>query len=151
VYRNSSPRRVCQADIAETYEHKHQALSAEDPQKGLMRMTVDICKSVFRTLASEGAVFSDGFFKSLSVAYIRTAEDTIMKYEADAAINGLEFDRHEEATAVEAFTRGIAIAAQAFMENPMGAPLIPNWNRVTSAIPGILDMLKKAIDADNQR
>jgi glucosyl-3-phosphoglycerate synthase len=151
VYRNYSPRRVCQADIAETYEHKHQALSAEDPQKGLMRMTVDICKSVFRTLASEGAVFSDGFFKSLSVAYIRTAEDTIMKYEADAAINGLEFDRHEEATAVEAFTRGIAIAAQAFMENPMGAPLIPNWNRVTSAIPGILDMLKKAIDADNQR
>ncbi len=98
VYRNYSPRRVCQADIAETYEHKHQALSAEDPQKGLMRMTVDICKSVFRTLASEGAVFSDGFFKSLSVAYIRTAEDTIMKYEADAAINGLEFDRHEEAT-----------------------------------------------------
>jgi glucosyl-3-phosphoglycerate synthase len=150
VYRNYSPRRVCQADIAETYEHKHQALSAEDPQKGLMRMTVDICKSVFRTLASEGAVFSDGFFKSLSVAYIRTAEDTIMKYEADAAINGLEFDRHEEAKAVEAFTRGIAIAAQAFMENPMGAPLIPNWNRVTSAIPGILDMLKKAIDADNQ-
>jgi glucosyl-3-phosphoglycerate synthase len=151
VYRNYSPRRVCQADIAETYEHKHQALSPEDPQKGLMRMTVDICKSVFRTLASEGAVFSDGFFKSLSVAYIRTAEDTIMKCEADAAINGLEFDRHEEATAVEAFTHGIAIAAQAFMENPMGAPLIPNWNRVTSAIPGILDMLKKAIDADNQR
>ena len=151
VYRNYSPRRVCQADIAETYEHKHQALSPEDPQKGLMRMTVDICKSVFRTLASEGAVFSDGFFKSLSVAYIRTAEDTIMKYEADAAINGLEFDRHEEAKAVEAFTHGIAIAAQAFMENPMGAPLIPNWNRVTSAIPGILDMLKKAIDADNQR
>ena len=150
VYRNYSPRRVCQADIAETYEHKHQALSAEDPQQGLMRMTVDICKSVFRTLASEGAVFPDGFFKSLSVAYIRTAEDTIMKYEADAAINGLEFDRHEEAKAVEAFTRGIAIAAQAFMENPMGAPLIPNWNRVTSAIPGILDMLKKAIDADNQ-
>jgi len=151
VYRNYSPRRVCQADIAETYDHKHQTLSPEDPQKGLMRMTVDICKSVFRTLASEGAVFSDGFFKSLSVAYIRTAEDTIIKYEADAAINGLEFDRHEEAKAVEAFTRGIAIAAQAFMENPMGAPLIPNWNRVTSAIPGILDMLKKAIDADNQR
>ena len=34
VYRNYSPRRVCQVDIAETYEHKHQALSAEDPEKG---------------------------------------------------------------------------------------------------------------------
>ena len=150
VYRNYSPRRVCQVDIAETYEHKHQALSSEDPQKGLMKMTIDICKSIFRTLASEGVVFSDGFFKSLSVAYLRLAEDTIMKYEADAAINGLEFDRHEEAKAVEAFTRAISLAAQTFMENPMGSPLIPNWNRVTSAIPGILEMLKKAVDEDNR-
>ncbi|HLB05799.1 MAG TPA: glycosyl transferase, partial [Thermodesulfobacteriota bacterium] len=149
VYRNYSPRRVCQVDIAETYEHKHQKLSAEDPEKGLMKMTVDICKSIFRTLASEGVVFSDGLFKSLQVAYLRMAEDTIMKYEADAAINGLTFDRHEEAKAVEAFTRGITMAAQTFMENPMGTPLIPNWNRVTSAIPGILEMLKKAVDADN--
>jgi glucosyl-3-phosphoglycerate synthase len=150
VYHNYSPRRVCQVDIAETYEHKHQLLSAEDPQKGLMKMTVDICKSIFRTLASEGVVFSDGFFKSLSVAYLRSAEDTILKYEADAAINGLEFDRHEEAKAVEAFTRAIALAAQVFMENPLGTPLIPNWNRVTSAIPGILEMLKKAVDEDNK-
>jgi len=150
VYRNYSPRRVCQVDIAATYEHKHQALSSEDPEKGLMKMTVDICKSIFRTLASEGAVFSDGFFKSLSVSYLRNAEDTIMKYEADAAINGLLFDRHEEAKAVEAFTRAIVLAAEAYTQNPMGTPLIPNWNRVTSAIPGILDMLKKAVDEDNR-
>ena len=52
--------------------------------------------------------------------------------------------------AVEAFTRAIAMATQAFMENPMATPLIPNWNRVTSAIPGIFEMLKMAVDADNQ-
>jgi glucosyl-3-phosphoglycerate synthase len=150
VYRNYSPRRVCQVDIAATYEHKHQALSADDPQKGLMKMTVDICKSIFRTLASEGVVFSDGFFKSLSVAYLRQAEDTIMKYEADAAINGLEFDRHEEAKAVEAFTQAISMAAETYLQNPMATPLIPNWNRVISAIPGILDMLKNAVEQDNR-
>lgn len=150
VYRNYSPRRVCQVDIAETYEHKHQELSADDADKGLMKMTIDICKSIFRTLASEGVVFSEGFFKSLSVAYLRSAEDTIMKYEADAAINGLKFDRHEEAKAVEAFTRAITQASKVFMENPMGTPLIPNWNRVTSAIPGILEMLRQAVDADNK-
>ena len=72
-----------------------------------------------------------------------------MKYEADASINGLEFDRHEEAKAVEAFTRAMTQASKLFMENPMGTPLIPNWNRVTSAIPDILEMLKKAVDADN--
>lgn len=150
IYRNYSSRRICQVDIAETYEHKHQILSAEDPEKGLMKMTIDICKSIFRTLASEGIIFSEGFLKSLEVIYLRMAEDTIVKYEADAAINGLTFDRHEEAMAVEAFTKGIGMAAKVFMENPMGTPLIPNWNRVTSAIPGILDMLKKAVDEDNK-
>ncbi len=150
VHRNYSPRRVCQVDIATNYDHKHQVLSADDANKGLMKMTVDICKSIFRTLASEGVVFSDGLFKSLLVTYSRQAEDTIMKFEADAAINGLKFDRHIEAMAVEAFTRAIAIAAQVFMENPMTTPLIPNWNRVTSAIPGIFEMLKKAVDEDNK-
>ncbi len=148
VHRNYSPRRVCQVDIAATYEHKHQSLSPDDAGKGLMKMAVDICKSIFRTLASEGVVFSDGLFKSLLVTYLRQAEDTIMKYEADAMINGLSFDRHEEAKAVDTFTKAIAMAAQAFTENPMSTPLIPNWNRVTSAIPGIFDMLKMAVDED---
>ncbi|OGW36201.1 MAG: glycosyl transferase [Nitrospirae bacterium GWD2_57_9] len=150
VYRNYSPRRVCQVDIAENYEHKHQSLSAENPEKGLMKMTGDICKSLFRTLASEGIVFSGGFFKSLLVVYLRQAEDAIVKYEADAAINGLEFDRHEEAKAVDSFARALSIGSQVFLDDPFGTPLIPNWNRVISAIPGIVDMLKKAVDEDNR-
>lgn len=150
VYRNFSPRRVCQVDIAAIYEHKHQALSSDDASKGLMKMTVDICKSLFRTLASDGVVFSEGVFKSLIVTYLRQAEDTLIKYEADATINGLEFDRHEEARAVEAFTQAIALAAQAYMENPMGTPLIPNWSRVRAAIPDIFEMLKIAVSEDSR-
>ena len=150
VHRNYSPRRVCQVDIAATYEHKHQALSPEDAGKGLMKMAVDICKSIFRTLASEGVVFSDGLFKSLLVTYLRQAEDTLLKYEADAMINGLDFDRHEEAKAVETFTNAIGLAAQIFMENPMSTPLIPNWNRVISAIPDIFEMLKMAVEEDSK-
>ena len=150
VYRNYSARRICQVDLADNYEHKHQTLSAHNPEKGLLKMTVDICKSIFRTLASEGAVFPDAFFKSLAVTYLRNAEDTMVKYEADATINGLVFDRHEEAKAVDAFARGIALAAEAFLENPMGTPLIPNWNRVLAAIPGMSDMLAAAVDDDNR-
>ncbi len=150
VHRNYSPRRVCQVDIAATYEHKHQILSPDDASQGLMKMAIDICKSLFRTLASEGVVFSDGLFKSLLVTYLRQAEDSMLKYEADARINGLNFDRHEEAKAVETFTQAIALAAQAFTESPMGTPLIPNWNRVTSAIPDIFEMLKIAVEEDNR-
>jgi glucosyl-3-phosphoglycerate synthase len=150
VYRNYSPRRVCQVDIAEIYEHKHQNLSVDNPEQGLMKMAIDICKSIFRTLAAEGVIFNDGSFKALAVTYLRHAEDTIVKYEADATINGLIFDRHEEAKAVEAFTKGLALAAQMYLENPLGTPLIPNWNRVTSAIPTILEMLKMAVEEDNK-
>lgn len=150
VYRNYSARRVCQVDIATTYEHKHQALSPEDAAKGLMKMAVDICKSIFRTLASDGVVFSEGMFRSLIVTYLKQAEDTLIKYEADAMINGLVFDRHEEAKAVEAFANAIGMAAHAFVENPMGNPLIPNWNRVSAAIPDIFEMLKIAVDEDNK-
>ncbi len=149
VYRNYSARRICQVDLMDNYEHKHQTLSAHNPERGLLKMTVDICKSVFRTLASEGEIFSDAFFKSLAVTYLRNAEDFMVKYESDATINGLNFDRHEEAKAVEAFARGIVMASEAFLENPMGTPLIPNWNRVLSAVPGIADMLTAAVDADN--
>jgi len=32
----------------------------------------------------------------------------------------------------------------------MTTPLIPNWNRVTSAIPDIFAMLRVAAEADNK-
>jgi glucosyl-3-phosphoglycerate synthase len=150
VYRNTSLRRVCQVDIAENYEHKHQILSAEDATKGLHKMCVDISKSIFRTLASEGIVFSDGFFKTLVSTYVRTSQDMLKRYEDDAAINGLFFDRHEESLAVETFTKGIKKAAEIITEDPLGVPLIASWDRVTSAIPDILRRIKKAVQEDNR-
>ena len=150
VFRNCAVRRVCQVDLADNYEHKHQQLAPDDPDKGLLKMCIDIAQSLFRTLATEGAILSGGFFKSLVVAYIRTAQDTINKYDDDAAINGLFFDRHEEGMAVEAFAKGVQLAANNFMTDPIGAPLIPNWNRVISAIPDFLDRLREAVHEDNR-
>ncbi len=149
VYRNYSLRRVCQAEICETYEHKHQALSAEDPRGGLMKMSIDIAKSVFRNLAVESIVLSESGLRTLVINYRRTAEDAVKRYRDDADINGLAFDYHLETVMVEAFTRAIQIAGKEFMENPLYSPLIPSWNRVTSAIPDYLEKLKKAVDADN--
>ncbi|MGH7807490.1 MAG: glycosyl transferase [Thermodesulfobacteriota bacterium] len=149
VFRNVSPRRICQVDLCDNYEHKHQDLSADNPEGGLLKMCVDISKVLFRMLAAEGIVFSEGFFNTLIATYLRTAQDTIKVYNDDAAINSLFFDRHEEALAVETFVKGIRIASKSFHEDPLGAPLIPNWNRVTSAIPDFLDQLKQVVDEDN--
>jgi glucosyl-3-phosphoglycerate synthase len=149
VFRNVSLKRICQVDLADNYEHKHQQLSPDDEMGGLLKMCADISMSLFRTLSSEGVNFPESTFNTLLVTYLKIAQDTIKMYEDDAAINGLFFDRHSEALAVETFARGIRIASRQFLENPLGSPLIPNWSRVASAIPDILDMLKDAVDKDN--
>jgi glucosyl-3-phosphoglycerate synthase len=149
IYRNRAVRRICQVELCDTYEHKHQALSPDDPTRGLMKMAVDIAKTLFRTLSAEGIVFTSGVFRTLRSTYIRTAEDMISRYHADALINGLAFDRHEEEVAVEAFAQAVHLAAEAFMEDPLGVPLIPNWNRVTAALPDFFDDLLAAVGADN--
>jgi glucosyl-3-phosphoglycerate synthase len=149
VYRNYSLRRICQAEICDTYEHKHQALSAEDPRSGLMKMAVDIAKSVFRNLAVESIILSESALRTLVINYQRTAEDAVKRYRDDADYNGLAFDYHLETVMVEAFTKAIQIAGKEFMDDPLYSPLIPNWNRVISAIPDFLDRLHKAVEKDN--
>jgi glucosyl-3-phosphoglycerate synthase len=150
VFHNVTVRRVCQIDIIDQYEHKHNQLSPNNPQEGLLKMCIDIAKSIFRNLANEGVVLSDSVLRTLQVHYLRTAQDMLKLYEDDAAINGLNFDRHAESEAVEAFTHGIREASDIFLKDPFGAPLIPNWNRVTSAIPGFLENLQAAVDEDNR-
>jgi len=149
VYRNTSVRRVCQVDIADAYDHKHQPLSPEDASAGLNRMARDISKSLLRTLAMEGVVFGSGFYTTLKVSYLRSAQDTVRQYHDDAVVNGLRFDRHTENRAVEVFTSGIARACEEFEREPLAYAGLPNWNRVTAAIPDFLSRYQEAVDADN--
>jgi len=149
IFRNVSMKRICQVDLADNYEHKHQDVSAHDADSGLLKMCTDISTSLFTTLSSEGVQFSESLFNTLYVTYLRIAQDAIKMYNDDAAINGLFFDRHAEGLAVETFVQGIRIASQKFLEDPLGSPLIPNWNRVTSAIPDFLDQLELAVEEDN--
>jgi len=148
VYRNCSPKRICQVELVENYDHRHQELSEHDAGHGLHRMVVDIASSAIRNLASYGVEFDAGFLNTLTAAYVRTAQDAIAVYSHDAALNGLRFDRHEEELAVETFSRALRVAGLGFVWDPMEVPQIPNWNRVTSALPGFLDELREAVEAD---
>jgi glucosyl-3-phosphoglycerate synthase len=148
VYRNCSLKRVCQVELVENYDHRHQNLSVDDASKGLHRMVVDIASSAIRNLASYGVEFDSGFLNTLVAAYKRTAQDAIASYSDDALLNGLEFDRHEEELAVDTFTRALNAAGLGFVRDPLGMPQIPNWNRVISALPEFLDELRDAVEAD---
>lgn len=147
VFRNVSVKRVCQVDLG-LYEHKHQALSLEDPTKGLMKMTLDILTNVIRTMASRGIVFESGHFQAIRAGYLRTAQDTIRQYYADALMNGLTFDRHEEEQAVEGFASQISVAGEEYFSNPSGAAAIPNWTRVLTAFPDFPQRLRQAVRRD---
>jgi glucosyl-3-phosphoglycerate synthase len=151
VYRNMALNRICQVDIAETYEHKHQELVPSDLEKGILKMNVDITKSIFRNLALEGVEFSVGFFKTLRNIYLKVAQETVIRYENDAAINGLDFDRNSEFLCVEEFARGIEKAGEVFWEDPSETVLIPNWHRITAALPEFFDRLKDAVKNDNKK
>jgi glucosyl-3-phosphoglycerate synthase len=150
VYRNCAIRRVCQADIAESYEHKHQDLSPDNPDTGLLRMSIDIGKSLFRNLASEGIVLSEAQLKTLRAAYLQAAQEAIRRYEDDAAINSLRFDRHQERSAVEVFLQGLKQATHTFLDDPLGVPMISNWSRVTAAVPNIFGLLFDAVEQDHE-
>jgi glucosyl-3-phosphoglycerate synthase len=150
VYRNCSLRRICQVEIADNYEHKHQPLSETDPNTGLNKMSIDIAKTIFRMMASMGVIFPSGWVKTLKATYLRTAQDFIAKYGHDSEIDGLFFDRHQESVSVETFVKGIELACDEFERDPFGAPQIANWNRVTSAIPNFFDRLKSAVENDNK-
>ncbi|WP_221798054.1 glycosyl transferase [Oceanobacter mangrovi] len=149
--RNYSTNRLCQVDICDNYDHKHQPLSPEDAAAGLSKMSTDICKAIFRKLATQGEVFTNETFRTIKATYFRVALDFVETYYNDARMNGLALDRHKEEEAVELFAENIMRAGEFFLENPMETPFIPSWNRVISAIPDILDRLYEAVEEDNAR
>ncbi len=150
IHRNCALRRICQVDLSDNYEHKHQPLTLEDPNKGLLKMGTDIAKSLFRTMASMGHTLTNEFFLTLRSSYLRIAQDFIARYEYDSEINGLHYDRHKEGSAAEAFVRCIINAGQQFLETPLEVPYIPNWNRVVSAVPNIFELLIEVVEEDNK-
>ena len=148
--RNYSVNHICQVDVADIYDHKHQDLSAEDKAKGLSKMSIDIAKSLFRKLAIEGQIFNEETFRTVKATYYRIALDMVKRYAADSALNGLTYDNHAEGSSVEMFAENIMSAGAEYMENTTETPFMPSWNRVVSAFPDILERLKTAVEEDTK-
>jgi len=149
IYRNYAKNQICQVDISDQYDHKHQDLSIGSSDAGLAKMSIDIAKSIYRMLASMGIVLTDQFFRTIKATYLRNALDFVEKYSGDAAINGLKYDRHAEEQAIEVFLKCIIIAGDQFLANPMEVPMIPSWNRINSALPEFAKELHEIVEEEN--
>ena len=150
MQRNYSSNNICQVELADNYDHKHQILSIKDSSKGLSKMSIDIIKTLVRKLATQGYSFSKETFRSIKATYYRSALDLIDIYRSDAQMNGLKFDSHNEEKTVELFALNIMKAGELFFESPMDTPFIPTWHRVKSAIPDFLDRFKESVTTDNK-
>ena len=146
--RHRAPVRVCQVELAERYDHKHQELSADDPSRGLHRTAKDVVKHLLRTLAAAGVNLSDGLFRSLLAAYQREAEDAVADSYAVSVMNGLVFDRHQEEQNVQTFIAALRASIDEFLADPLGPPLVPNWARVWAGMPDAGPRLLAAVHTD---
>ncbi|MBN1627505.1 MAG: glycosyl transferase [Deltaproteobacteria bacterium] len=150
VYQITSPNRICQVEIIDTYEHKHQALEKNKPDKGLIRMATDIAKALFRELSQDGVRISQSFFRTLLTAYIQESRIAIEKYHALSLLNGLTYDRHSEIEATEAFVESLKTAMEEFVKDPVGIPMLCAWVRIAAAIPDFSERLRDAVEEDNK-
>ena len=151
MQRNQASNRICQVDLAETYDHKHQDVSFNNDSAGLSRMSIDIIKTLIRKLATQGFTFNIETFRTLKATYYRTALDMIDIYRSDSIMNGISFDSDKEEKTVEMFALNIMKAGESFFENPMETPFIPTWSRVNSAIPDFLTRFKKTVEKENSK
>ena len=150
MQRNQAYNRICQVDIANTYDHKHQKLSENDNSQGLSKMSIDITKTLIRKLAAQGDTFTYNTLRTLKATYYRTALDLLEIYHNDAKINGLELNINEEEIAIELFSNNIIIAGQEFLDNPNQNPLITNWNRVQTAMPDVKSRFLDIVESDSK-
>lgn len=149
VYKNTSNRRICQTEIIQSYEHKHQELGGEG-SGGIYTMANDIAKTLFRVMAQEGVIFSEASFKTLQATYYQEARAEILKYNALSKLNGLAYDREKEIDAVMAFEEAMREAAIEFYQDPMGAPPLSPWITVRSVLPDFSEKLAAYVKEDNR-
>jgi glucosyl-3-phosphoglycerate synthase len=146
IYRLARVPRICQVELTDRYDHKHQQLGT-DTKPGLQKMVADIARTFFAQLSSQGIVLSQEFFRTLKLTYLAHARSAVVVYEAFAEMHDLtEYDLHRELTAVESFANTLDGALEDFQRYSFGAPFIPAWQRIEVAIDGIMDELTEALD-----
>jgi len=149
MYRNVSMKSLCQVDLG-FYDHKHQKVG-KNSEKGLMKMTGDILKTLLRVLIEEDHVeVSKESLISLRVLYVRHARDAIRKYHADTHFNNFKYDRHIEESMVERFSQQIMKAGTSYLRKPVGTR-IPDWLRTLSARRKIREQLLDVVIEDNEQ
>ena len=148
TYYNCELSGICQTELAARYDDRHDTVGP-DCESGLLKLCVDIARSLFETLAQDGMTLSARGWRELVACYRDVAADLVGRYHADAAINGLRFDRKCEETLIASFAEALQTACSRHLAHLARAPLLPSWAHITSAIPAFSEWLEEAVDMDS--
>jgi glucosyl-3-phosphoglycerate synthase len=99
-------------------------------------------------MAQEGVVFSEAHFKTLLATYFQESRFEISKFVALSKLNGLDYNRQAEISAVEAFQDAIEQAAKEFYDDPLGVPSLSPWITVRSVLPNFSEKFANAVALD---
>ena len=90
-----------QVDLG-AYEHDHRAVSGPT---GLSEMSAAVGSALLRAVADAGV---DVAYERLPGRYRETARELLRSYAADAAFNGLDYDRADERDQIAAYAESVA-------------------------------------------
>jgi len=148
VFRLCEPHRVCQVDIAETYDHKHQDLSEKDPLGGLNKMACDVTLCLLRTISAGAEIPISIDPQKLVTNYLRLAREMMRFYSADARINLLQYDSALEDQTATMFASAIARAISIFSRTPAQPAGTPGWSEIEARLPGTATAIAEAVRLD---
>lgn len=147
-YRVSGTEAICQVDIADNYDHKHQDLG-DGPDQGLQKMAMDVSRSILETLAKESGPLRLDLLDATVRAYRSTAHEFLDRYALEARLNGLHHGREQEAQAIECFGQAYVRAANHHLTERGQRKRLPSWRQVQEQVPHFLPAFEEAVDADN--
>ncbi len=148
IYNSTSKKRICQSEIMESYEHKHQDLGS-DSQGGVSKMSKEIAETIFRIMSQSGVAFGSAKFNALLTTYYEESRRAIEQYSAVSEVNGLKYDRQKEIEAIKTFVKSLRDANEEFNADPMGVPSLAAWTNVRSVLPSFTYYYNKAVRLDN--
>ncbi|MFM2177957.1 MAG: hypothetical protein RL015_2055 [Verrucomicrobiota bacterium] len=99
---------MCQVDIGFHYEHRHRQLEAGVLEPGLVHAAADVARCLAHQILRHAQERSaESLLKVVLEHYRRRSLEWMDRYEHVALLNGLHYDRAEEAMAVSAFTEAL--------------------------------------------
>jgi len=99
---------MCQVDLGFHFEHRHRQLNAGTLEHGLVAAAADVARCLsFQVLRESQERAAESLLRLVLERYRVRAAEWMNRYEHVALLNGLQYNRSEEALAVTAFTEAL--------------------------------------------